>query len=73
MWDVHEQVCVAAMDCGDMAVAEVSERREWGQGDAGHALDVCAPQSSLSRLKSQFPGSLRVQRLTGMMLEARGK
>ena len=24
VWDVHEQVCVAAMDCGDMATAEVS-------------------------------------------------
>ena len=44
-----------------------------GQGNAGCAIDVRALQSSLSRLKSQFPGSLRVQRLSGMMLEAQGK
>ena len=23
VWDVHEQVCVAAMDCGDMLTAKV--------------------------------------------------
>lgn len=23
VWDVHEQVCVAALDCGDMGVADV--------------------------------------------------
>lgn len=60
------------MDCGDMSVAEVGGRAEWGAGECC-ATDVCALQSSLSRLRSQFPGSLRVQRLSGMMLEAQGK
>lgn len=23
VWDVHEQVCVAALDCGDMGMADV--------------------------------------------------
>jgi tetratricopeptide (TPR) repeat protein len=51
VWDVYEQVCVAALDCGDLETAE----------------------SCHSKLKNQFPGSVRVQKLRGMILEASGK
>ena len=72
MWDVHEQVCVAAMDCADMETAEVHV--DLVQSACSVAQRLCVYlQRSLSRLRGQFPDSVRVQRLRGMLLEARGK
>ncbi|KAJ8321978.1 hypothetical protein KUTeg_000449 [Tegillarca granosa] len=51
LWTVYEQVCIAALDCQRIDLAEV-------------CIDL---------LRSQFPKSVRVERLEGMLLEAEGR
>ncbi|KAK7475629.1 hypothetical protein BaRGS_00033122 [Batillaria attramentaria] len=51
LWNVYEQVCVAALDCQRLDVA-----------------DTC-----IEALNAKFPGSVRVRRLEGMLLEAEGR
>lgn len=51
VWNVYEQVLVAALDIGNFETAQ-----------------LC-----LDKLDIKFPGSVRVQRLSGMLHEARGE
>ena len=68
VWTVHEQVCVAALDCGEQETAEVP-----AMVNDLIAFDVVFLQHSLEMLKKRFPGSMRVFKLEGMFFEAEGE
>ena len=71
VWAIHEQVCVAALDCGDYSLAEVCNLPSpfWQEG----CYHFLLPQRSLEALRKRFPDSERVTRLEGMCVEASGE
>ena len=52
VWDVYEQVCVAALDCGDLETAEVRLVRTW---ELLFSI-VLAPSHATRSSKTSFPG-----------------
>lgn len=61
-WPLLEQLAFAALDCGKIELAHV--RRSLIRSD----VQIC-----VDRLHDRFPGSPRVQRLQGMLLEGEDK
>lgn len=66
VWAAYEQVLVALLQAGRTGM-----RR--GAGAAADSDELRAAQEYITTLAAQFPDSLRVKRLEGMMWEAKGE
>ena len=69
VWAMMEQVYVALLQRGRVARRGGSA----GPSAAAAAAALSTAQELISTLSTQFPGSLRVKRLEGMMWEAKGE